>query len=418
MDKISSSEFVLLCKMVESFAVACERLCGRRGTALRSSLTSQAARFVNRFHEERKTKLSLILDSERWKAAEVPTEFQRMADEAFQAGELLPPSRQSTRQQQEVTESSLTPTRQCIQVGGETYAVVGTVLLLMRMMADYCKCIRDIPSTAPEVLTKLVELLKTFNSRTCQLVMGAGALQLVGLKTISTKNLALASRSLQLALLLVMLVKRKYIDGLEGAAPVDSSDTTAVDATRANIQSKSSGEIQSSLQCAEGAQPLSSVATTSYHLLALTKSRRLTLMRQFNQLEKDYNDHVKLIHNKFVSIVGSMLERDLEQWEAKAPVPSPAFRSLGRQLVKFHEAIAELLPKTQIRIIFADIHDLLLNLLRGRLRKQGIFNDGGPKHGLVMTELAFYLENLKSLNGLDTSDFATDKVWSLESSPT
>ena len=134
-------------------------------------------------------------------------------------------------------------------------------------------------------------------------------------------------------------------------------------------------------------------------------------MRQFTQLEKDYNDHIKLIHNKFVSIVGSTLERDLEQWEAKAPVPSSAFRSLGRQLVKFHEAIADLLPKSQIKIIFADIHGLLLSLLKERLRQQGIFSDGGPKHGLVMTELAFYLENLKSLNGLDTSGFATDKVW-------
>ena len=28
-----------------------------------------------------------------------------------------------------------------------------------------------------------------FNSRTCQLILGAGALQLVGLKTITTKNL-------------------------------------------------------------------------------------------------------------------------------------------------------------------------------------------------------------------------------------
>ncbi len=31
---------------------------------------------MNRFHEERKTKLSLILDNERWKQADVPTEFQ------------------------------------------------------------------------------------------------------------------------------------------------------------------------------------------------------------------------------------------------------------------------------------------------------------------------------------------------------
>ena len=406
MDKISSMEFVLLCKMVESFAVACEHLCGRRGTALRSSLTSQAARFVNRFHEERKTKLSLILDSERWKAAEVPPEFQRMADEAFSAGELLPPP-----SKQDAAALSSTPSpapRQTIDVRGESYAVVGTVLLLMRMMADYCKCIRDIPSTAPEVLTKLVELLKTFNSRTCQLVMGAGALQLVGLKTISTKNLALASRSLQLALLLVMLVKKKYIDALEGASGTDLS--LVVDETASQSKSTEGAKNESS-QSKSGRFSPSATTTSSYHLLTLTKSRRLTLMRQFTQLEKDYNDHIKLIHNKFVSIVGSMLERDLEQWEAKAPVPSPAFRSLGRQLVKFHEAIADLLPNSQIKIIFTDIHDSLLSYLKGRLRHQGIFNDGGPKHGLVMTELAFYLENLKTLNGLDTSAFATDKVW-------
>ena len=287
-------------------------------------------------------------------------------------------------------------------------------------MADYCKCIRDIPSTAPEVLTKLVELLKTFNSRTCQLVMGAGALQLVGLKTISTKNLALASRSLQLALLLVMIVKRKYIDGLEGGAATSlASFSSEISATvPTSTQSKSSEETQSSPQGVDAAPTDSSTTSHHHNLLALTKSRRLTLLRQFTQLEKDYNDHVKLIHNKFVSIVGSMLERDLEQWEAKAPVPSPAFRSLGRQLVKFHEAIAELLPRSQVKIIFADIHDLLLNLLKGRLRQQGIFNDGGPKHGLVMTELAFYLENLKSLNGLDVSGLATEKVWSLDPPPT
>lgn len=33
--------------------------------------------------------------------------------------------------------------------------------------------------------------LQYFNSRSCQLVLGAGALQVVGLKTITTKNLGM-----------------------------------------------------------------------------------------------------------------------------------------------------------------------------------------------------------------------------------
>ena len=57
------------------------------------------------------------------------------------------------------------------------------------MVVEYCQCVDDIPAAAPDILTRLIELLKMFNSRTCQLILGAGALQLVGLKTITTKNL-------------------------------------------------------------------------------------------------------------------------------------------------------------------------------------------------------------------------------------
>lgn len=39
------------------------------------------------------------------------------------------------------------------------------------------------------LLVKVLLSLQHFNSRSCQLVLGAGALQVVGLKTITTKNL-------------------------------------------------------------------------------------------------------------------------------------------------------------------------------------------------------------------------------------
>ena len=49
---------------------------------------TQANRFVNRFHEERKTKLSLILDNERWKQADVPTEFQELVRHIESTGQM------------------------------------------------------------------------------------------------------------------------------------------------------------------------------------------------------------------------------------------------------------------------------------------------------------------------------------------
>ncbi|KAJ7396035.1 vacuolar protein sorting-associated protein 54 isoform X1 [Pitangus sulphuratus] len=80
LEKLNSNEFVTLSRLMEGFIVDTEQICGRKSMSLRGALQSQANRFVNRFHEERKTKLSLLLDNERWKQAEVPAEFQDLVD--------------------------------------------------------------------------------------------------------------------------------------------------------------------------------------------------------------------------------------------------------------------------------------------------------------------------------------------------
>lgn len=43
--------------MVEDFVMDCEKICGRQSHSLRATLLSQAKKFVERFHEERKNKL-------------------------------------------------------------------------------------------------------------------------------------------------------------------------------------------------------------------------------------------------------------------------------------------------------------------------------------------------------------------------
>ena len=34
------------------------------------------------------------------------------------------------------------------------------MLLLLKMIVEYCQCVDDIPSVAPDLLTRLVDLLK------------------------------------------------------------------------------------------------------------------------------------------------------------------------------------------------------------------------------------------------------------------
>ncbi|XP_048424313.1 vacuolar protein sorting-associated protein 54, chloroplastic isoform X4 [Pyrus x bretschneideri] len=67
-------------------------------------------------------------------------------------------------------------------------------LILMKMLSEYIDMNNFFPTLSSEVVHRIVEILKFFNTRTCQLVLGAGAMQVSGLKSITSKHLALASQ--------------------------------------------------------------------------------------------------------------------------------------------------------------------------------------------------------------------------------
>lgn len=347
LERLSSAEFVCLSQAVDGFIKDTEELCGRRSVSLRGALQSQANRFVHRFHEERKTKLSLLLDNERWKQAEVPAEFQDLVNSIADGRITLPERKTPGPDDRKPTEFLL--------VNGQKYAVVGTVLLLIRIFLEYCQCVTDIPSIATDMLTRLSDLLKHFNSRSCQLVLGAGALQVVGLKTITTKNLALASRCLQLVVLYIPVI-------------------------RAHFETK--------------LQP-----------------KQFSVLRHFDHITKDYNDHIAEISAKLVAIMDSLFEKVLSKYEVKAPMPSACFRNVCKQMAKMHEAINELLPEEQTLMLFLRINASFKMHLKRQLARLGVVNDGGPQHGLVVVDVAFYTENIQALKSLERLDLNMAEIW-------
>ncbi|XP_051561157.1 vacuolar protein sorting-associated protein 54 isoform X2 [Myxocyprinus asiaticus] len=347
LERLSSSEFVCLSQAVESFARETEELCGRRSVSLRGALQSQANRFVQRFHEERKTKLSLLLDNERWKQAEVPAEFQDLVD-SISDGRITLPERKSTGSEDRKPSDFL-----CVD--GQKYAVVGTVLLLIRMFLEYCQCVNDIPSITTDILTRLADLLKHFNSRSCQLVLGAGALQVVGLKTITTRNLALASRCLQLVVHYIPVIRA--------------------------------------------------------HFETRLLPKQYSILRHFDHITKDYNDHIAEITAKLVAIMDSLFEKALSKYEVKAPMPSACLRNVCKQMAKMHEAINELLPEEQTQMLFLRISASFKLHLKRQLARLGVINDGGPQYGLVMVDVAFYSENVQALRSLERLDLNMPEIW-------
>ncbi|KAM9857185.1 vacuolar protein sorting-associated protein 54 isoform 1-T2 [Aulostomus maculatus] len=347
LERLSSAEFVGLSQAVEGFVRDTEELCGRRSVSLRGALHSQANRFVHRFHEERKTKLSLLLDNERWKQAEVPAEFQDLVNSIADGRITLPERKTPGPDDRKPAEFLL--------VNGQKYAVVGTVLLLIRIFLEYCQCVSDIPAVATDMLARLSDLLKHFNSRSCQLVLGAGALQVVGLKTITTKNLALASRCLQLVVLYIPIIRS--------------------------------------------------------HFETKLLPKQFSVLRHFDHITKDYNDHIAEISAKLVAIMDSLFEKVLSKYEVKAPMPSACFRNVCKQMAKMHEAINELLPEEQTQMLFLRINASFKMHLKRQLARLGVINDGGPQHGLVVVDVAFYTENVQVLKNLERLDLNMAEIW-------
>uniref|UniRef100_A0A8C5HV01 Vacuolar protein sorting-associated protein 54 n=1 Tax=Gouania willdenowi TaxID=441366 RepID=A0A8C5HV01_GOUWI len=312
-------------------------------------LQSQANRFVHRFHEERKNKLSLLLDNERWKQAEVPTEFQDLVNSIVD-GQITLPERKTIGN----SPDNRKPTEYLL-VNGERYAVVGTVLLLIRIFLEYCQCVNDVPSIATDMLTRLSDLLKHFNSRSCQLVLGAGALQVLGLKTITTKNLALASRCLQLVVYYIPVI-------------------------RAHFESK-------------------------------LHPKQCSVLRHLDHIKKDYNDHIAEISAKLIAIMDSVFEKALSKYEMKAPMPSSCLRNVCKQMAKMHEAINELLPEQQTQMLFLRINTTFKMHMKSQLARLGVINDGGPQHGLVVVDMAFYTDNIHALKNLELLDLNMAEIW-------
>ncbi|XP_028675956.1 vacuolar protein sorting-associated protein 54 [Erpetoichthys calabaricus] len=347
LEKLNSSEFVALSRAVEAFAQETEFICGRKSMSLRVALQSQANKIVHRFHDERKTKLSLLLDNERWKQAEVPAEFQDLVN-SIEDGKISLPEKKTSGSEERKPADYLI-------VDGQKYAVVGTVLLLIRIFLEYCQCVDDIPSITTDMLTRLSDLLKHFNSRSSQLVLGAGALQVVGLKTITTKNLALASRCLQLIVHYIPIIRA--------------------------------------------------------HFEARLLPKQYSILRHFDHIMKEYNDHIAEISAKLVAIMDSLFEKVLTKYEVKAPMPSTCFRNVCKQMAKMHEAIYDLLPEEQTQMLFLRINASFKLHLKKQLTRLAVVNDGGPQHGLVMADVAFYTGNIQALKTLENLDLNMAEIW-------
>lgn len=353
----TSEEIQRLDEIVNVFSIGCEQLSGTQRIPLTAALQAQATKFAQKFHGERKSKISLVLDSERWKQADVPNEYQQMIN------------RISDKEFKNRKNDNLSrPPCKVLYIGKEPFAAVGSALVLVQIVSEYCECASNLPIIATHLSRHLIDLLRTFNSKCCQLVLGAGALCVAGLTTITTGNLALVSRALQLVIWLLPRVKLHF----------------------------------------------QSIEKASTGIILNTNGASNTLVNAYDIIEKDFHLHINEIESKVLTIVTPLVYTQLDNWNARPPVPSQSFRNISRQFVKLHEVLLPILPESQIHHLYHMMHQSFKDKLRELLVKYNIVNNGGPQHGVVTAELTFYMETLRTLKALTSTELQDDKfddIW-------
>ncbi|KAJ2516543.1 hypothetical protein H4217_004526 [Coemansia sp. RSA 1939] len=389
--RLSLSGFYSLHASTWAFVVQYERLGNKMCFGLRGTLATQAKAFLANFHNEKSRQIQILIENEQWVQAEVPIDFQNLVNQVVSAAAHLPPDMESDQQtpgsdmpleSNPLALGSLSTTDAAVprtldtqtlalarqdsdaasvrsadtagvglmHIGSEAFHVVGCSLVLVKSVVEYLQCAVSMPVLATDVLQRLVDMLKTFNSRTCQVVLGAGAMHSAGLKNISAKHIALASESLALCMELIPYSK----------------------------------------ECLR-------------HVMARSQE---TLLQQLDRTTSDFGNHQQELHRKLVAIMTDRADYHARMlattpWDSlgdDAQAPAAAMDALVKEVRKLHKVLRRYLPTAALRSVFAQIFAMYETKLTTQLGQMCIATSEGKRQLMVNTQ---YL--IRRLRALDAS---------------
>jgi len=152
-----------------------------------------------------------------------------------------------------------------------------------------------------DTMSRIVEFLKAFNSRTCQVVLGAGAMRSAGLKNITAKHLALASQSLSIVIAIIPYIRETF---------------------RRHLSPK-----------------------------------QAVMLVEFDKLKRDYQEHQNEIHAKLIAIMGDRLAAHIKslnaiKWDAPPAKPgvNDYMELLVKETVTLHKVLSRYLSSAVVEV--------------------------------------------------------------------
>jgi vacuolar protein sorting-associated protein 54 len=214
--QLSKEEFLKYFTLNRLFADECEAISGRGGTALKTIVSNQIKEFITRFGEGQRHRIVKVMDADRWDARDFgdSTILTRILDastkdiEAWvEVSKIWVPDNDSEKTKAPeastgVNGSGKEKVRTAV-IDEQKYILPDSAVEIMRSIEEFEFLMANIPSMIQDIAPQLLEVLKLFNSRSSQLILGAGATRSAGLKNITTKHLALSSQALSFVIALV-----------------------------------------------------------------------------------------------------------------------------------------------------------------------------------------------------------------------
>lgn len=206
------------------FADECEAVSGRGGAALKTLVNTHIKEFVLENGNHERQTLIERMDLDRWDAkdfaesdsatlSQILEASTRDVEAWVKASQLWPvtdtPMNGERQTNGEVTNGTTPPKDKLrsVTIDEQKYILPESAMTVLAGVQGFERMITGIPSMTQEITTSLLEYLKLFNSRSSQLILGAGATRSAGLKNITTKHLALASQALSFVAALIPHVR-------------------------------------------------------------------------------------------------------------------------------------------------------------------------------------------------------------------
>lgn len=357
--KLELREFLEVFNECWSFVVRCEVTCKRMIVGLRGVVVSQAKSFLQAFHQSRINQSAKLVEDEQWSQTDVPASLQKtvnlILDAAVhdpyefilgvdtavaapasplpvpsslrpQSSPLLPPSSDSRPSSPRPSSprtsssrpssprvvartngvSSPPPPRKYLRIEDRSHFAVSATQDTLLLLVDYLKVIVNLSLLTTDTMSRIIEFLKAFNSRTCQVVLGAGAMRSAGLKNITAKHLALASQSLSIVIALIPYIRETF---------------------RRHLSPK-----------------------------------QAVMLVEFDKLKRDYQEHQNEIHAKLIAIMGDRITAHIKslnaiRWDVPPAKPgvNDYMELLVKETVTLHKVLSRYLAKAVVEYVMSEV---------------------------------------------------------------